>query len=249
MQSFISKDNTSRLERAIIGLLISDRVDRASAAEKVDLGSIPNRAKPSTRKIGINRQARSQNLKKGETFLKEWKKMQSTLTQIFFVLESESLGLYDFGRFILKIETEILAKIGNSNAFSAQKAGDLKKNRKKQGLRRNSDEFFGQNWNNSPNTGDLQKKKSSPKLRRIFRPKLEIQTLFQAERRHLLHNFGTQFPLGGGCFYFFNKNQPQKHQKRAILHILQANGGLEPPSPPSMATLLFTAAFMLDVQH
>ena len=73
--------------------------------------------------------------------------MQSTLTQIFFVLELESLGLYDFGRFILKIETEILAKIGNSNAFSAQKAGDLKKKNKKT--------------------------RSSPKLRRIFGPKSE----------------------------------------------------------------------------
>ena len=31
--------------------------------------------------------------------------------------------------------------------------------------------------------------------------------------------------FGGGCFQFFTKNWPQKQQKRAILHTLQANGG------------------------
>ena len=61
--------------------------------------------------------------------------------------------------------------------------------------------------------------------------------LFQAESRHVLHNFGTQFPLGGGCFQFFNKNRPQKRQKRAILHTSQANGGdSSPPTPPGYAT-------------
>ena len=34
---------------------ISVRVDRASAAETIDLGSIPNRVKPKTVKIGIHR--------------------------------------------------------------------------------------------------------------------------------------------------------------------------------------------------
>ena len=38
--------------------------------------------------------------------------------------------------------------------------------------------------------------------------------------------------MGGGYFQFFTKNRPQKHQKRAILHTSQANGGgLEPPPP------------------
>ena len=81
------------------------------------------------------------------------------------------------------------------------------------------------------------KKRSFPKLRRIFRPKSEIKTVFQAESRQLLHDFGTQIPLGG-CFYFFSKNRPQKHQKRAILHTLQANGGARAPLPPPLATLL-----------
>ena len=77
-------------------------------------------------------------------------------------------------------------------------------------------------------------------MRLIFRPKSEILTLFQAESRHVLHNFGTQFPLGGGCFQFFTKNRPQKHHKRAILHTSQANlGSWSPPPPPApLATLL-----------
>ena len=37
---------------------------------------------------------------------------------------------------------------------------------------------------------------------------------------------------GRGYFQFLTKTRPQKNQKRAILHTLQANGGLEPPRPP-----------------
>ena len=95
---------------------------------------------------------------------------------------------------------DISAKIGNSNGFSAQKQVISKK-----------------------------KRRSSPKLRRIFWPKSKIKTIFQAESRQLLHDFGTQIPLGGRCFHFFSKNRPQKHQKRAILHTLQANEASSPP--------------------
>ena len=43
--------------------------------------------------------------------------------------------------------------------------------------------------------------------------------------------------MGGGYFQFFTINRPQKHQKRAILHTSQANGGgLEPPRPRGYAT-------------
>ena len=80
-------------------------------------------------------QARSQDLKKGGGgFFEREKKLQTTLTRIFIVLESESQDLSDFGRFILKIETEISAKLGNSNAFSAQKEVI---SIKKKGLHRN----------------------------------------------------------------------------------------------------------------
>ena len=71
-------------------------------------------------------------------------------------------------------------------------------------------------------------------MRLIFRPKSEFQTIFQADSQHVLHNFGTQFSLGEGCFQFFTKNRPQKHQKGAILHTSQANGELD--SPPGYAT-------------
>ena len=38
----------------------------------------------------------------------------------------------------------------------------------------------------------------------------------------------------GGYFQFFTKNRPQNHQKRAILHTSQANGGAR--APPGYAT-------------
>ena len=74
----------------------------------------------------------------------------------------------------------------------------------------------------------LKKKRSSPKLRLIFQPKSEIQT------------------FKGGCFQFFTKNRPQKHQKRAILHTLQANGGGS--SPPLAPLLLNRLTYIFAVQ-
>ena len=83
-----------------------------------------------------------------------------------------------------------------------------------------------------PKLGDLPKKKkrSSPKLRLLFRPISQIQT-FE----------GGLFLNGGGYFPFFTENRPQKHKKHAILHTSQANGGgLEaPPPPPGYATGYF----------
>ena len=46
----------------------------------------------------------------------------------------------------------------------------------------------------------------------------------------------------GGYFQFFTKNRPQNHQKRAILHTSQANGGLKPPRPPWLRYCLRTIA-------
>ena len=94
-------------------------------------------------------QARSQDLKKGGGFFERVRKLQTTLTGIFIVLESESHGLSE-----------------NWDGIS-QKTRKFKR-------------FF------SLKLGDLpppQKKRSSPKLRRIFRPKSEIQTLFQPKNK------------------------------------------------------------------
>ena len=63
--------------------------------------------------------------------------------------------------------------------------------------------------------------------------------------------FTTSAPnfLWGGCFQLFTKNRPQKHQKRALLHSSQANGGaLEPPRPP-LATLLLTCILQPRIQY
>ena len=110
------------------------------------------------------------------------------------------------------------------------------------------------------------KKRSLPRLRLIFWPKSEIQTFFQPKKRwcpkkkrsspefrlrfkrffKLNHDmyFTTSAPnfLWGSCFQFFTKNRPQKHQKHAILHTSQANGGARAPPPP-LATLLLTTVW------
>ena len=147
--------------------------------------------------------------------------MQTTLTRIFIVLESESHDLsancdkifrkprkfknrwFPKKKVFIEIESDFSAKIGNSDVFSAQ------------------------------NKVVSTKKRSSSKLSLIFWPKSVIQTFFQAASRHILYNFSTQFSLGGGgCFQFLTKNRPQKHQKREILHTSQANGGAVAPPPP-----------------
>ena len=85
-------------------------------------------------------QARSQDLEKGGGYFEIVRKVQTTLTRIFIVLESVSHGLS-----------------GYSDEISRKFEG-----------------FF------RPKSGGLQKKKkrSSPKLRLIFRPKSEIQRFF-----------------------------------------------------------------------
>ena len=151
------------------------------------------------------------------------RQLQATLTQIFIVLESESHG------------------------------------------------FFGQNRKLPKNRWSPKKKKrSSPKLRRLFRPKSEIRTVFQPKNRwspkkkvfteietDFLAKFGNSNgfsgrittttsqlrqpnSFGGGCFYYFSKNRPQKHQKLAIFHTLQVNEGARAP-PPGYATEFSTA--------
>ena len=116
-----------------------------------------------------------------------------------------------------------------------------------------------------PKSGGLQKKKkkrSSPKLRLIFRPKSEIQTFFPPKIRwspkkkrsspelrlifrpkSKIQTFeGGCFPKGGAIFNFSQKIglKTTKNVRFCILH--KPIGGLEPPPPPPppFATLLIT---------
>ena len=70
-----------------------------------------------------------------------------------------------------------------------------------------------------------------------------LQRLWVSSRTKKLHysglnngkSFTTSAPksrYGGGQFSFLEKNRPQKHKTRTILHTLQANGGEGDRAPP-----------------
>ena len=145
--------------------------------------------------------------------------VQTTLTRIFIELESVSGGFHwNFSE-----SSEI------QRFFSAENQVFSKK---KKGLHWNWEWFFGRNPKFKgffrPNSGVLQKKKrSSPKLRLIFRPISQIQT-FE----------GGLFSYGGAIFNFSQKIglKSTKNMRFCILH--EPMGGLEPPAPPGYATAL-----------
>ena len=56
----------------------------------------------------------------------------------------------------------------------------------------------------------------------------EIETDFSAQIENP-NVSGEAVFLWGGYFQFFTKNRAQNHQKRAILHTSQANGGARAP--------------------
>ena len=203
---------------------------------------------------------RSQNLEKGGAILKEWEKCTRPWPEF-------SLFLNQFHTVRPKIVAKFLGKLGNSKVFSAQNQV-ISKKKKKEGLHQNWDWFFGRNSKFKgffcPKSGGLQKKKKkeglhqnwdwffsrNPKFKGFFCPNsgglpkkkvfTEVETNFSAKFRNSNVWGGAVF-LWGGYFQFFTKNRPQKHQKRAILHTSQANGGARalPPAPP-LATLLIT---------
>ena len=149
-----------------------------------------------------------------------------TLTRIFIVLESESHGLS-------KNCNGISRKARKFKLFFCPKTGDLQK----KGLHRNWETFFRPKNRWSPKK---EKKRSSPKLRLIFRLNSEIQSLFQAESRHVFHNFGTQFPLqGGGLFSIFHQSASKAPKTCDFAYFTSQWGGARAP-PPSLATLLVT---------
>ena len=139
------------------------------------------------------------------------RKLQTTLTRIFIVLESESRGLSDFGQFLLKIETEISAKIGNSNAFLAQKQVISKKKKKK---------------------------RSSPKLRLVetgFSAKTGYSNAFSGQftttTSHLRHPISF-----GGAVFIFSPKIGLKSTKNVRFCVLYRPMGKA--RPPLLATLL-----------
>ena len=133
----------------------------------------------------------------GGGFFERARKVQTSLTRIFIVLESESHDLSEncdgisrkprkFNRyfspktgglqkkkFFIEIESDFSAKIGNSNVSSAQKQVVSKK------------------------------KKIFIKIESDFSAKIGNSNVFQAASRHILHNFSTQFPLRGGAVFNF----------------------------------------------
>ena len=179
-------------------------------------------------------QARSQDLEKEGAFLKEWEKCKRPWSEF-------SLFLNQFHTVCPKIETKFLGKLRYLKVFSAQNQV-VSKNKKIK--KRSSPElrlifrpkseiqtFFPPKIRWSPKKKKKKKKRSSPELRLIFRPNSETQTFEEG-----------LFSYGGGYFQFFTKNRPQKHQKRAILHTSQANGGARAPPPPP-------PGYAIDVMH
>ena len=121
-------------------------------------------------------------------------------------------------------------KFPNFKRFFGLKTGDLQKKKKKVFVK------FGTNFSaeiGNSNTFSAQKqvifkkKKVFAKFGTDFLAKIGNSDAFSDRITHLRHpNF-----FGGGCFQFFSKIRPQKHQKRAILKTLQTNKGARTPPP------------------
>ena len=80
----------------------------------------------------------------------------------------------------------------------------------------------------TPKTGDLQKKKVYTEIETDFSARSGCSNAFSG--RFTTSTSQLRHPIffgGGGCFHFFTKNRPQKHQKRAPS---------SPPRPPGYAT-------------
>ena len=110
----------------------------------------------------ISLQSRSQDFERGGGFFGSLMQPKTNLTQIFISLK------LDWGGFLSKL-------------------GDLRKKKEKKCLHRNSKGFSGRNQKFKVFPGRMQvisnKKRSSPKFKGFFRPKLEIQRVFLAEIR------------------------------------------------------------------
>ena len=175
----------------------------------------------------MHKQARSQDLEKGGLFWKR-RKVQTTLTRIFIVLESVSHSLSENW-------DENSRKARKFKGFFGPKSGGLQKKRKKKkkkGLHRHWDWFFGQNrkFNRffGPKSGGLRKRKKN-----FFRPNSEIQ-MFE----------GGLFSYGGAIFNFSQKIGLKSTKNVRFCVLLKPMGELDPPRPP-LATLLCTSNYIL----
>ena len=164
-------------------------------------------------------QARSQDLEKGGYF-ERVRKVQTTLTRIFIVLESVSLGLS-------KNLDEISRNARKFKGFFRSKLGDPPPPKKKVIAKiesdfsaeiRNSKVFSAQNQVVSEKE---KKKRSSPKSSLIFRPTSGIQT-FE----------GGLFSYGGGLFSIFHKKSASNAPKTCdFAYFTSQWGGSSPPAP------------------
>ena len=133
---------------------------------------------------------------KGGGYFERVRKVQTTLTRIFIVLESVSHGFSENS-------DEISRKF---EGFFRPKSGGLQKKKKKSSPKlrlifqpeSEIQRFFPPKIRWSPKK--KKKKRSWQELRLLFRPNSEIQT-FE----------GGLFSYGGGYFQFFTKIRPQKH--------------------------------------
>ena len=180
--------------------------------------------------------------------------VQTTLTRIFIVLESVSHDLSEKLRRNFSESSEILR-------FFPPKIRWSPKKKKKKGLHRISDCFFGRNRKFKrffrPKSGGLQKKRSSPNFRLIFRPQSEIQRFFPPKIRWSPNNKKRSSPnfrlifrpkseiqtfAGGlfsdvGLFSIFHKKSASKPPKRCdFAYFTSQWGARAPPTPPGYAT-------------
>ena len=162
--------------------------------------------------------------------------MQTTLTRIFIVFESVSLGLSENGDGISR-------KARKFKPFFRPKTGALQK--KKRSLPKLSLIFRPrseiQTFFQPKNRWSPKKKRSSPKLSLIFRPKfgqnLKFKRFFTPNRDIYFTTSAPNF-LYGGAVFNFSPNIGLKSNKNVQFRILhKPRGVLEPPRPPGYATV------------
>ena len=174
----------------------------------------------------------------GGAFLKEWEKCRRPWPEF-------SLFLNQNHPVCPKIETEFLGKLGNANVFSSQKQVISKNKEKKMSLPKlrlifrpisEIHTFFQPKNRWSPK---IKIKKVFTEIETDFSAKIGNSNVFSGLITTCTSQLRHPISFGGGCFQFFTKNRPQKHQKRGILHTSQVNGEARahpPPPPPGCAT-------------